>query len=89
MKGSIFAILKVLGIEFNNKPKEDTRPRYKVEVFGHNHYLYTLNKPFLCPDVYYYKYTGSSLNSGRFKEVEACLENGAVLFRGFIAKQIT
>ena len=69
--------------------KEDTRPRYKVEQFGNKHYMYTLNKPFLCPDVHYYRYTGNSLNSGRFKEVEACLKNGAVLFKSFIAIQVT
>ena len=89
MKESILAILKVLGIEFNNNPVVDTRPRYKVEGFGGNHYLYTLNKPFVCPPIRYYRYTGNSLNSGRFREVEACLRNGAVVFKGFIAKQVT
>ena len=89
MKESILAILQLLGIEFNNKPVAETRPRYRVEQFGNKHYMYTLNKPFLCPDVHYYRYTGNSLNSGRFKEVEACLKNGAVLFKGFIARQVT
>ena len=89
MKELILKSLQIAKGYLGSSPVADTRPRYKVEQFGNKHYMYTLNKPFLCPDVHYYRYTGNSLNSGRFKEVEACLKNGAVLFKGFIARQVT
>ena len=89
MKESILAILKVLGIEFNNKPVADTRPRYKVKNLGNKGYLYYTDIPLHFYDVSYYRYTGNSFNNGRFKEVEALMLGGVVIFKGYVTFKVT
>lgn len=84
MKESILAILKRLGIKSNNEAVVDTRPRYKVRGLGDKGYLYYTDKPLHFYDASYYRYTGNSFNNGIFKEVEAVMLGGVVIFKGYV-----
>lgn len=89
MKELILKSLQMAKEYLNNDPIVDTRPRYKVVRLGDNGYLYYNNKPLNCPNVEYYRYIGNSFNNGRFKEVEALMLGGVVLFKGYVTFKVT
>lgn len=83
MLKSIKKLFNKLGFKYRDY-EPPVKTHWVVKPLGSG-YIYYQDKPVTRLCVSYYKYTGSSFNNKRFKEVEAVANTGQILFRGYIS----
>ena len=82
MLESIKKVFNKLGLKHRHC-EPPAKPHWTVKPFGKGYVYYqdkSVTKPYAC----HYRYTGSSFNRKRFKEVEAVAATGQVLFKGYV-----